>query len=141
MRIFFDTNVYVAEAILGQAAERMVEATQQGSWRIYCCDVVLDEVVRVLTVRLGFSQRFAMLTQNRIIRRARLVESGVAPHTVPNDPTDNPILGAAVAARADYLVTNDAHLLALNPYRGLRIVSMHEYHQLLVHEGLLTPEG
>ncbi len=34
MKVFFDTNVYVAEAILGAAAERMVEATRNASWRI-----------------------------------------------------------------------------------------------------------
>jgi predicted nucleic acid-binding protein len=64
MKVFFDTNVYVAEAILGQAAERMVEATRQASWRIFCGAAVLDEVERVLTQKLGFSRRFALLTQN-----------------------------------------------------------------------------
>jgi len=34
-------------------------------------------------------------------------------------------------------VTNDAHLLALDPYEGIRIVSMDAYLQLLRDEGLL----
>ena len=42
-----------------------------------------------------------------------------------------------MVAGADYLVTNDTHLLALNPYRSLRIISMDDYHRLLVREGLL----
>ncbi len=42
------------------------------------------------------------------------------------------------AAHADYLVTNDPHLLTLNPYEGLLIISMAEYHQLLVAEGLMA---
>jgi hypothetical protein len=46
-----------------------------------------------------------------------------------------------MVAGVDYLVTNDAHLLALNPYHGLQIISMDEYHRLLVREGLLTPES
>ncbi len=36
-----------------------------------------------------------------------------------------------------YLVTNDGHLLALDPYEGLRIVSMNVSHQLLRDEGHL----
>jgi hypothetical protein len=40
----------------------------------------------------------------------------------------------------DYLVTNDRHLLDLNPYEGLRLVSMAEYRQVLVTEGIL-PTG
>jgi putative PIN family toxin of toxin-antitoxin system len=138
MKVFFDTNVYVAEAILGQAAERMVEATQRASWRIYVNDHVLDEVERVLTTKLGFARRFAILTQNRITRRAALVDSGAIRHAVPDDPNDSPILSEAIAVGADYLVTNDTHLLALNPYHGLRIVSMNEYQQILIQQGLLT---
>jgi hypothetical protein len=48
MKIFFDTNVYVAEALLGQAAVAMISATQEAGWRIFCSDYVLDELVRVL---------------------------------------------------------------------------------------------
>jgi len=138
MKVFFDTNVYVAEAILGQAAERMVEATQRASWRICVNDHVLDEVERVLTTKLGFARRFAILTQNRIARRAALVHSGALRHAVPDDPNDSPILSEAIAVGADYLVTNDTHLLGLNPYHGLRIVSMNEYQQILIQQGLLT---
>jgi hypothetical protein len=31
MKIFFDTNVYVAEALLGETAEEMLAATEQAS--------------------------------------------------------------------------------------------------------------
>jgi putative PIN family toxin of toxin-antitoxin system len=136
MKVFFDTNVYVAEAILGQTAERLIEATQKASWRICVNDYVLDEVHRVLTTKLGFSKRFAVLTQSRIIRRSTLVAAGTAQHPVPNDSADTPILSAAINAGVDYLVTNDAHLLGLDPYRGLRIISMNGYLLLLAQEGL-----
>jgi putative PIN family toxin of toxin-antitoxin system len=141
MKVFFDTNVYIAEAILGQTAERLVEATQKASWRVYVSDYVLDEVHRVLTTKLGFSKRFAVLTQGRIIRRSILVSELATRHPVPDDPADSPILSAAAGAGADYLVTNDAHLLRLDPYHGLQIISMSSYLQLLVREGLLPDEN
>lgn len=56
---------------------------------------------------------------------------------VPHDPKDSPILQAALGSGSDLLVTNDRHLLDLNPQRGLRIVSMHDYHEMLRTEGLL----
>ena len=140
MKIFFDTNVYVAEALLGAAAEEMVAATVQASWRIHVSLYVLDEVERV-TQELGFSARLATLSRQRIVRRAHLVEPGASRHDVPEDVKDAPILRAALEAGADYLVTNDRHLLDLNPYEGLRIVSMTEYHGLLVSEGLIRPSS
>jgi uncharacterized protein len=137
MKVFFDTNVYVAEALLGEVAEQLLEATERASWRIYTSIYLAHELERVLTEKLGFSRRLALLSRRRIVRRAKLVVPGESRHVVKQDPADSPILRAALAAPADFLVTNDAHLLALDPYEGLRIVSMNGYHQLLRDEGFL----
>ena len=66
-----------------------------------------------------------------------MVEPGTSRHGVPDDVKDTPILCAALEAGVDFLVTNDRHLLGLNPYEGLRIVSMTEYYDILVSEGLI----
>jgi len=135
MKVFFDTNVYVAEALLGGAAEQMLAATFAARWRILSSGYVLEETQRVLSEKLGFSRRFGRLTRERARRRANLVVPPASRHRVPHDPADSPVLRAALAAGADLLVTNDTHLLALNPYEGLRVISMTEYFSLLVHEG------
>ena len=59
MKVFLDTNVYIAEALLGGAAESMLVATTRASWRIFVSVYVLDEVEAVTTERLGFSTRLA----------------------------------------------------------------------------------
>ena len=137
MKVFFDTNVYVAEALLGEAAEVMVEGTSKASWRIFVSSYVLDETERVMTERLGSSTRFAHRPRRRVQRRAALVEPPPSRHRVPADPDDSPILRAALAAGADFLVTNDPDLLDLSPYESLRIVSMTDYYRLLRDRGLL----
>ena len=137
MRVFFDTNVYVAEALLGAGAAEIVTAAEAAGWRIYVNRYVLDELERVLTERLGFSRRLALLSRQRITRRATEVEPGASHHGVPSDDADTPILRAAVAAGADYLVTNDRHLLEVDPYEGLRIISRTDFRQLLDNEGIL----
>ena len=138
MKVFFDTNVYVAEALLGKAAEEMVAATERAEWRIFASTYLLDELERVLTESLGFSRRLAVLSRQRIMRRARLVEPGASRHAVPQDMNDSPILCAALAAGVHCLVSNDRDLLAMNPYEGLQILSMADYRQLLIVEGLLS---
>jgi len=137
MKVFFDTNVYVAEALLGRSAEAMLKSTVDASWRIFISARVLDEVERVLGQYLGCSNRFARLTRQRCRRRAIRVRERPSRHEVPDDAADSPILRDAIEAGVDYLVTNDDHLLKLNPYEGLKVVSMTEYHDLLVHTGLL----
>ena len=136
MKIFFDTNVYVAEAILGKAAREIVEATRRGRWRIYTSRYVVDETAHVIVDDFGFSGRLAALTERRILRRSTLVE-GQSRARVPEDPKDSPILQAALLCGADYLVSNDKHLLTLDPFESLRIISMNAYRQLLNERGLI----
>jgi predicted nucleic acid-binding protein len=83
MKVFFDTNVYAAEALLTEAAEQLLEATERATRMIYASIYLLDEVERVLTEKLGFSRRLALLSRRRIIRRAQLMEPGASRHAVP----------------------------------------------------------
>jgi len=48
--------------------------------------------------------------------------SGIAP-----DAEDDLVLGTAVAANAEYLVTGDKGLLAIGTYRGVRIVTAEDF--------------
>jgi len=59
-------------------------------------------------------------------------------HEVLDDPADSPILRAALDAGVDFLVTNDEHLRALDPYESLRIISMTEYFEILENEGYVS---
>ena len=137
MKVFFDTNVYVAEALLGAAAERMVNATFQAKWRVFISEYVLDEIERVLIEYLGFSNRLGRMARQRCRRRASIVHDTPTGHIVPHDPDDSPILQAALRASVDFLVSNDTHLLKIRRYQGIQIISLSEYYQLLVDEGLL----
>jgi putative PIN family toxin of toxin-antitoxin system len=137
MKVYFDTNVYVAEALLGQAASALLEATAKAGWRTYTNSYLLAELERVMVERLACSRRFAILTRRRVRRRAILADPPSSRHQVPGDPADSPILQAALAAGVDYVVTNDDDLLALSPYEGLRLVSMGAYTLLLQEHGLL----
>lgn len=63
MKILFDTNVYVSEALLGKTASRIIDATQRADWRIFVSTYLLDEVERVIADKLGFSRRLATLSR------------------------------------------------------------------------------
>lgn len=137
MKVLFDTNVYVSEALVGELAEQIIQATLDARWRVFASVYLLDEIERVLTDKLRFSTRFAALTRQRIRRRCDPVSTPSSRHHVLTDPKDSPILQAALSAGVDYLVTDDRHLLQLNPYEGLQIVSMRRYADILRAEGLL----
>jgi len=47
------------------------------------------------------------------------------------DLSDNVFLAACLEAGADYLVTQDAHLLNIKYYHGTQIISLPQFAQLL----------
>ena len=67
-----------------------------------------------------------------LLTQAEMVPDGPALRVVLNDPKDDPIIAAAVAAKADYLVTGDrAHLLPIGEYQGIRSSSPREFLEIL----------
>lgn len=54
------------------------------------------------------------------------------PIRVCRDPKDNPFLELALECRAQILVTGDEDLLILNPFRGIRILSLNEAVQAML---------
>jgi putative PIN family toxin of toxin-antitoxin system len=137
MKILFDTNVYVSEALRGKSATAILEATERAGWRIYVSGYLLDELERVIAEKLGLSRRLAVLARQRAVRRSALADPGASRHLVPDDPNDSPILKCAMAAGVDYLITNDRHLLSLHPYEGLQIIPINVYEQLLREQGFI----
>ena len=47
MKILFDTNVYVSEALVGGLAEEIIQAVVAARWRVFASDYLLDETARV----------------------------------------------------------------------------------------------
>ena len=132
MRVFLDTNVLVAAvATRGLCAD--VFRTVLASHELVSSQQVLDEVRRVLRVKLG-------VRPGPIADFIRLLEQeaeGAPPARLPrielNDQDDLPILGAAIAARAEVFVTGDRELAELGTVEGMRVVSPRQF-----WEGLKT---
>ena len=137
MKVLFDTNVYVSESLVGGLASEIVTATLEARFRVFVSSYILDELRRVLVDKLSQSPRLAALARQRTRGRAESIEAPESRHDVIADPADSPILKAAIAAGVDYLVTDDRHLLDLNPYEGIRIVSMRDFAGYLRDEGLV----
>ena len=56
-----------------------------------------------------------------------LVAPVSVPHVVVNDADDDHVIAAAVAARAELIVTGDRkHLLPIGSHQGIAIVTAHE---------------
>jgi putative PIN family toxin of toxin-antitoxin system len=136
MKVVFDTNVYIAEALGGDNATRLLSSTVRAAWRIYISRYIVDEMTAVMIDDLRLSRRSAALAAIRALRRGVLIEPVASRHVVPLDPADSEVLRTALQSGADYLITNDRHLLALHPHEGVQIISMVDYRNVLEERGL-----
>lgn len=123
MRVFLDTNVLVSGfATRGLSADvvRLVLADHD----LLTSDDVLAETRRVLREKLGVPAG-TVSDIEKLLRHHHVEPTPEAGPPVPvRDPDDEPVLAAAIAARADVLVTGDNDLLDVaDQVKALRIIT------------------
>jgi putative PIN family toxin of toxin-antitoxin system len=121
-----DTTVLVSAFIAGGPPSRIIEAAIDGRIKLILADPVLDELERVLTVKLGFEPGRVREIKTFLIDLAseRISAPTQPPEPLTGDPDDDVILACAVAAGAEVLVSGDRrHLLPVGEHRGVRIIA------------------
>jgi putative PIN family toxin of toxin-antitoxin system len=117
MRICIDTNVLVQLFGLNSPFRAIQTALVDGRLELAVSTEILLEYEEVIT-RLGSVSRWQQVSrwldllalQHRSIIR---IEPKFRFHVITNDPDDNKFIDCAVAAGADYVVTDDADFTAL----------------------------
>ena len=127
MKVFFDTNVWIASFIArGLCADLVgmaMAAHDTGGIEVLSCPAVLAETQRLLRnkFRANDAQWYAADT---VFSRVTMVVDGAK--TIPSifpDSDDWPIISAAVEAHADLFVTGDKPLLELRAVESMPVVS------------------
>lgn len=127
-----DTNVVVSGIFWKGPPFQILRAWQQQRFRLAVSAVILDEYRRVLN---ELSEKHASPAADSIMDFIRLRANHVEPVAFKNkvctDGDDDKFLEAAVAARANYVVSGDAALLRLKAHEGIQVVKPAEFLRLL----------
>lgn len=121
-RIVLDTNVLVAAAYSATSASRRIaDACLRHELVAVASGAVKKEYRRILARAVRSPEYQPQLAE--LLDGLELAEPDEVPRVVDEDPEDDKFLAAALAGGAGWLVTNDRHLLGLDPYRSVRIVT------------------
>ena len=128
VRVVLDTNVVVSALIWDGPPERLLDLAVSGEIALFSSAVLLEELAGVLERRKFIAALASRdLTPAFLTRRYGAVTTLVGPmpvnRAVPADADDDQVIAAALGAQADAIATGDGHLLALDPYRGIRILA------------------
>lgn len=130
MRVVLDTNVLLAAFATRGLCEALY-AVCLAHHEIVVSAHILRELRRHLTGKLRMAARPADAIVAFVREHAEVVAPAEVAATACRDRDDLPVLGTAVAARADALVTGDRDLLALERHAGIPILTPRECHERL----------
>ena len=114
LAVVLDTNILIAAAYNASSASRqIIDAALRDRLAVIVSPALQREYERILTRAVRRQDYQAQLRE--LIQKARSVVPAETPRVVPEDPDDDKLVAVADAAGADAIVTNDHHLLLLDP--------------------------
>ena len=124
-RFVFDTNVILSASLIAASVPRKALDKARADGRILLSFAAIEELYDVLK-RQAFNryvteeERLQFLTT--LVSEAVLIDI-TEQITDCRDPKDNRFLELAVYGKADCLISGDADLLDLHPFRGIKIMT------------------
>jgi len=131
-KIVLDTNVWVSALIWGGKPAKIIKAAEQGTVNIFITEAVIEEICRVLKYpkieKIYHPQTTQQQLMEQILRNTQFVETTMIKlEVVKEHPADDKIIECAIAAKANYIVSGDKHLLNLIAYKKTQILTINEF--------------
>jgi len=129
LRCVFDTNVLVSALLLLDSKPRhaLNRALREGRVLIsFAALAELNEVLSRKRFRRYVDEEDVRSFLAALTREADWVDVGTQIQAC-RDPKDDKFLELAVSGQGTHIVTGDADLLALNPFRGIEILPPHRF--------------
>ncbi len=135
MRYVFDTNAIISAMLSKNATPGVALAHAYDTGEILVSVPLMRELHDVVS-RPKFDRYVTPSERERflglLLRDAHLVEITETIRAC-RDPKDDRVLELAVCGRADWIVTGDADLLVLDPFRGIGIVKPTDFLGVGIH--------
>jgi putative PIN family toxin of toxin-antitoxin system len=128
-KVVLDTNILVSAFIkYGGNESKILEKAITKEITLLTSEDILDEFLKVIRrPKFGYTSKQTTAMMILLLKIAKLTTPTQKITEIKEDPTDNKILECATAAKADYIITGDKHLLNLKKYDGIQILTSTEY--------------
>jgi len=126
--VVLDTNVIISALLsAGGPPAQIIDLWEAGVFDVAISTPLFDELKRALDYpQVKKYQKMTPDEINTLLGRwstiSIYVEPEVALEVVEDDPDDNRVLECAIAAKANYIISGDKHLLDLGEYRGIEVL-------------------
>jgi len=127
MRVVLDTNIFISGIFWSGASEKVLYALADDKFKLVISSEIIAELIKTLmNFKIALSFNEILLWLSIILWKSELVESNIKINIVKEDPDDNKFIEAALAGKAEFIVSQDNHLLKLKEHDGIKIVKPEE---------------
>ena len=128
MRIVLDTNVFISGIFWeGNFCSKIIDKWRKGIFQLVSSPKLVEELVETLrSFKISMPEEMIQEWKNLIIETSIMVDPIVAVKAVKDDPEDDKFVEAAVYGEADFIVSQDKHLLKLKEYNKIKILKPEE---------------
>ena len=133
MRVVFDTNALLSATLWsGSSAQKLLFRLIRRGDTVFSSKEILEEYQRVLRRDFEYSEKEMGHIISRLLAFIVVVNPLIRVKIVETDPKDDMIIECALAARAEFIVTYDRHLLSIRRHKYIEILKPEE----LIEKGL-----
>ena len=123
-----DTNVVASAILWGGTPALLLQAAREKRVDLFTSTVMLSELTDILG-RRKFDKKIAAsgVTIDQLVDGYAQLSALVHPTTLPRiapDPDDDVVIGTAVAAKVEFIVTGDKPLLTVIEHDGVKIIGV-----------------
>ncbi len=127
----FDTNVLIAAIITEGVCAKLLYRARSREFSLVSCPFIMAEIRRTLSKKFRLSHDETASAMESVSEAIDyIIKHNVKITDICRDADDDNVLACALAAKAAYLVTGDADLLALKNFRGVKISSPRDFEAL-----------
>ena len=136
MRLVLDTNTVISGLLWHGTPGKLIDAAHTKTISLCTSAELLAELRGVLT-----REKFAKQLETRGLNAAEVFDGYAALTTIAvpaiihptiiDDPSDDAVLACALGAKVEFIVSGDRHLLDLQEYQSIRIVTAVEAVRIL----------
>lgn len=129
MRAILDTNVVISALLFKGEVSRLHSLWKKKAFTVSASGEMVGEYIRVLAYpKFGLTEReIENIIQEELLPYVESVTVAEKLNGVCVDPDDDKFLACADAAKADVIVSGDAHLLSLKKFKGCPIVTAEKF--------------
>jgi len=128
VRLVLDTNTAISGLLWHGTPGKLIDAAHANTISL-CTSAVLLAELRGVLIREKFAKQLETRGLNAVevfdgyAALTTIVVPAIIHPTIVNDPSDDAVLACALGAKAELIVSGDRHLLDLQEYQSIRIVT------------------